>query len=464
LFEREKNLITRRDGEEITVRVNLDEFYKSLDEDHTPYKNVREFMIKNGPAIGMSIATSAEKSNELLIFTETMECALFVPRLALLFSEQPMPRVVEFSRIFNIYRAAAGIMTALQPLKSRKQIEADKKRGKRAIHSLVTEDDGDVTFASAHIDEKAAEAGGWTNAKTSRQDVSEGISQLRVEARRILLWEIANLQKWFLAEKDYHQKRATDPGDFHPQFTHQEVETIPNLMARFFYRQLWIMAQTYATRVLHSYEFRLLLELEEYLPRNTKEFWRSPGLLPETFQRRNEAGELVDVDQCPGVTHKLVAQNNRFLVNWRRFNSPEIQRNLKKYMIDIPIVGNIDTLQVDDTQSWSPTIAQMRKYHRDMASLFRLTMRDVKRIVDKYRKSEGEKSAAEMEANLAEYMAMRNESMDNTEEDDSIRSPPVWDPESVVQRQRDQMGTTSAPSTPGRSSTTATTTTTEGGK
>lgn len=435
LFEREKNLITRRDGEEITVRVNLDLFYKSLDEDHTPYKHIKEFMIQNGDAIGTSIAMSSPKSNELLVFIETMECALFMPRLAQLLCDQPLPRVVEFSRLYNIYRAAAGVMTVLNPLKTKKKAEAVKKRARRELHDMVTEDDGDVTFSSAHVDEVASQAGTWTEAHTTRQDVSEGISELRVLARRILLWEIGNLQDWFVKEEHYHANRDKEHDDFKPQFTHKEIDEIPNLMARFFYRQLWIMAQTYAIRVLHSYEFRLLLELEEYLPRNTKEFWRSPGLLPETFQRRNEKGEMVDVDQCPGITRQLVQQNNRFLVDWRKFNSPDIQRNLKKYMIDIPVVGNIDRLQVDDTQSWSPTIAQMRKYHRDMASLFRLTGRDVQRIVARFHKSEGEKAAAEMEVSLAEYMSTRQESMESSEKDESAR-PPDWNPELLAEQQR----------------------------
>jgi len=401
LYEREKNVITRHDGDQnIAVRVDLNDYYAKLKADHVYTNDIRQFMHEFGPAIHLSFASSEPKSSELMIFLECLDCAVFVPRLACLFADQPMPRVVEFSRVYNIYRAAAGSLQIINPAPSQTKLERMAKKAKTEIDKIIENDNADVQPANDRVEQANQAIGSWTQQRTSRQQISQGFSQLRLSARLQLLEKVRTLQGWLKKERAFHAASESDQklmlaSGFTTQFTVDEVKTIPNVLILFFYRQLWLYSQEFSIAVLQAYEFSILLQLETYLPKQTKDFWRTVSLLPEEIQ-------------CVGITKQKVLENNTHLTRWRTFDSNKVlAAAFKRHIVEIQLVPEIEEQRVDTTQSWSPTVKQIRKYYGDMCSLFQLSDLELRRMLDENNRRQNKQYRRQMTTSLREYFAAR---------------------------------------------------------
>jgi hypothetical protein len=403
-LEQEKNTITRHDGEEFCIRVNWDAFYKSLREEHVPTKDLREFLHEHGRKIAATMASLSRKCNEMLIFLECVDTALFVPRLYAAFIEQPTPRVIEFSRIYTVYFSLFSVLQSLPLLPKKSRLQAKIRSDKRKLEKLAQEGGGDVTFPSDRSD-----FGGpaWTQSHFSCEDVSAGFTRLRNNARKKLLESVGALHEWFNFEKKFHtgkiktaDRKITDP---ELMFTAAEVAFQPDILEFFFYRQLWLFSNTFCSELLLSYEFAILLMLNEYLPPQTADFWRSVLMIPENIQ-------------CPGVTKKLVCENNVKMFEWRSFDSDVIKNAMDVYMVAAPkLDAKYDDWNVSTEHNWSPTFKQMRKYHENMTSLFRLGADDVKKIVRDHRQNVRERDEEARQASLQEYLRAREASTNKQE-------------------------------------------------
>ena len=404
VFEREKNVITRSDGEEVAVRLNLDAFVKGCkDAKLVTGGDIREFMHEHGAQLAHAIAATAADSNNFLIFTETLDFAQFVPRAYILFlGGQPSPRVVEFSRIYNVYRAAFRVLQPLCLSKNRKNYEKDERRKLKELQAMADTQKGDVVFPNMLQRDNARQAGSWTQTETLAEDVSEHFSRLRVAARERFFQKIELLQEWFELETRYHSRKADAEFErkiaqkkFAPIFTHDEAAREPQLLVLFFYRQMWVFTQQMGQDILRAHEFMLLLMLEKWLPHATADYWSSEAELPKEIQ-------------CPGVTKKLITENNGALTSWRTFDSPALKHALGHYMRVAPQLDRafID-VRVHADQPWSPTYRQMIKFYRDMCSLFRLSLKDVKAISEHYHEGQRRKQTKAEKESLAQYMEER---------------------------------------------------------
>lgn len=370
-LDAERDTITRSDGEELAVRINFEEFYTSMKAQRIETKDMRQFLHEHGHEIGMQMRHGEEKSSHTLVFLELLDCAVFVPRLCLAMAMDPMPRVVEFSRVYNVYRATSIVLRNLKLLKTRKQIEKLEDKKKAELKRKIRETSGDVVFPKNSDEEEP-----WMHKEIAVEDVSEEFGRMRVRARANLLDSVRAITEWFANESRHHSEQATAsttdaptlPGP--PTFSREEVTADPTVLVRYFYRNLWLFVQRFAGDVLRAYEFSILLQLHEYLPRSTATFWRSVARLP-------------DNKQCPGVTKKLVKEENGHLTRWRTFSSELIDSLVaKKIKIDLSFPPAMANERVDPAIDWSPTFEQMEKYYRDMASLFVLSNKEVKRLVN----------------------------------------------------------------------------------
>jgi hypothetical protein len=398
-FEREKNVIMRSDGEELTVRLNLDSFVKACQEQKLSALDIREFMHENGNKVAHAIAATAADSNKFLIFTDTLVSAHYVPRLyMLLLHGQPSPRVVEFSRIYNVYRAAFSVLQPVCLSKSRKNYERDEKKKMAELAELAAAQKGDVVFPNVLQVDNAKQAGSWTQTETLAEDVSANFSRLRVAARERFYAKMEILQDWFGEETRYHSRehvaefeRKIATKKFTPTFVHADLEREPQVLSLFFYHQVWVFVQAQNQEILRAYEFMLLLMLEKWLPRATNDYWSSEIELPKDIQ-------------CPGVTRRLIIEDNGALTAWRTFDSPVLKHTLGRLMRVAPKFDSafLD-VRVHHEQAWSPTYRQMVKFYKDLCSLFRLSVKDIKQISERYFEGQRRKQTKAEKESLEQF-------------------------------------------------------------
>lgn len=367
-LDAERDTITRGDGEEITVRVNFPEFYASMKSQHIETLDLRQFLHEHGHQIGMAMRHGEAKSSHTLVFLELLDCAVFVPRLCLAMVNESMPRVVEFSRVYNVYRATTDVLKFCKLLKTRKENAKISGKRQRELKKKIDESNDDVSFSKNHNNEKP-----WMQREVSVGGVSDGFGEMRLSARTSLLENVRALTAWFASESRYHagtsSTSSTAKETWKPTFTRGEFEADATVLVRYFYFHVWNFVQRFAGDLLRAYEFSILLQLNQFIPRSTAEFWSSSAKIPDSVR-------------CPGVTQKLVKEKNAQLTRWRTFSSAVIDSLVaKKIKIDLSFPSTMAEERVDPQTNWSPTFAEMAKYYRDMASLFVLSKKQVNRLV-----------------------------------------------------------------------------------
>lgn len=384
-YEIEKgNAITRRDRDPSRV-VSLPEFerlYAGMNAGRAPLERIDRQGWYSASAIIAAKKVMQTSFSTLLCQTPVVDCSLFVSRMVLLFSFQPMFPVIQFSMQLETLMAATMVvtesvkqMTALEKVERMRQLrreldeEAKQNAGTFALHQQF-----DLLPINAQVGMSDGEILASFNRmrETSHKAWKEATTALRNSYAAAMIY-------YFDEKADRAAMIAL--GAFQPPHTDAEVSADPFMVTRCYLTNLWIASMSYSQSILKSYEVRLVALLGRFLDTSGYEYWMQQALFPES-------------DHDHVLTTKLTKENNERLAKARNSLFDQYQaiegyaetlRGFDLEEIEIPI-GLAEKPIVDEIPS-SPTVAQMVAYHRHCYLLFDLSSEQINLIGKKKKKN-----------------------------------------------------------------------------
>lgn len=375
-YRRNLDVITRRDADHsVGVRVDLAAYYADMRRRGIPVpRDLREFSRFNARAVNTELGMIADRMREVLVLRECMDDVVFTSRLVALIADQSLPRVIEWSRAYELCFAALRVLQQTSSLPSQASIDADEtafhKRFIKAVgtaHAITRVSDG----PTRHVRSEP-----WRQMLTSKEMISEVTSRMVIAARDALFAEARQLANWYSLESRFHSGAMAaaeiDTLQYAPFYARDTYTQFPDIVAYRYYQELWAANRKFCIALLHGYEAPILLFLQEYLPKEDAEVWRTRDLTP------------TGVDICPPVTLDAVRRNNERLCEWRAF---EVDVRARALIADTlptpPLRADLLDLHVQKTQPWSPTFRQMQQFHSCMNVLFRLPAEEIETLFER---------------------------------------------------------------------------------
>ena len=367
-YERNRDFITRADGNHNeTVACSVDEHYKMLKKNGVPFVDIRTLKGLNREALRLEMGLMAEKCTEVLVMRELLDCAIFVPRLCLLLVQQPMPRVVEYSRVMRVYQATLRILARINKLPTQSEVKKEQTKFQKEIMKMSEEFDIKM-IADPAYDEP------WRSTRPTAEMVRRAFSQMTRLARDTLLSSAVDLGHWYDRETRHHAGTLDEAErklhQFEPQFTEQQMKENPHLIKLKFYQEMWRNNQVFALDLLRAYEAGILLQLQRFLPKEYNDYWMSRGLYP------------MDI-QCSDHSVNLIKKTNESLCEWRRLLIVQASQVARGVTVPLPLPELEDgfhSINVEPQQRWSPTFGQMMNLQRAMNALFRLSKEEFQAV------------------------------------------------------------------------------------
>ena len=367
-YERNRDFITRADGNHNeTVACSVDEHYKMLKKNGVPFVDIRTLKGLNREALRLEMGLMAEKCTEVLVMRELLDCAIFVPRLCLLLVQQPMPRVVEYSRVMRVYQATLRILSRINKLPTHSEVKKEQTKFQKEIKKMSEEFDIKMIADPAHVEP-------WRSTRPTAEMVRRAFSQLTRQARDTLLESAVDLGHWYDRETRFHAGTLSDAErklhQFEPQFSELQMKENPHLIKLKFYQEMWRNNQVFALSLLRAYEAGILLQLQRFLPKEYNDYWMSRGLYP------------MDI-QCSDHSVNLIKKTNVSLCEWRRLLIVHASQVARGVIVPLPLPEleeGFHAINVEPQQRWSPTFGQMMNLQRAMNALFRLSKEEFQAV------------------------------------------------------------------------------------
>jgi hypothetical protein len=346
-YEEAKDVITREDGDETVVVGNL--FYTSYLEAERKRNNVLEDFRKEQwftvDAMRTIMAIQAEQVSYTIAMLPVVDCAVFVPRLALLLCGQPLPRVVEASRIYRIYVAAMTLIHLNLPLLPQKEFASQMTRKLKKM----TKETG------VQLDVKVANLPQYAYGGDISQEMhDENFARLHASA----------MHDWFemksKARADYARESECRAN---PELAVAKSRLVPGLLEKcpraiefFFYGAMWHASQHTFIGLLHKFEACIIKRLHRFLDGGSLDYLCTRRKLPVKGY---------------AFTTQLLAKSNSELIQMRQ-KYIDAAKTLPAYQavapkIELKDVPLGDTTEFDEklgfeAQAWSPTIGQLKQY------------------------------------------------------------------------------------------------------
>ena len=373
-YERARDVIQRFDhAANIAVSFDLDVYYADAKARGLPFRDLRQLKGFGPEAMRYEMGLIGDKVTETLLVRELVDCAVFVPRLAMLLTGQSMPRVVSFARIFPLYIAALRLVQRAVNLPTDEAVATEEEK----FHARFAH------MCEGHSIERIATGGPllykesepWRSLKTTTKMVSEANSRALIASRDHMLHSMKTASQWFRLETDYHAGKLTKKQQkavgFTPTFDKAKVTEFPDVIAFQYYKETWKVNQKYCIELLRSYETGILLALTEYIPRDDVEYFTT-SLVPPIG------------DQCPGVTLKEIGVNNAQLRKWRAFDLDVRERNTIVDALPTPLIDKrLHDRVIEKQQPWSPTVENMVSFHSVCNTLFKMPPEEFLRAFDR---------------------------------------------------------------------------------
>jgi len=371
-YRRNLDVITRRDADHsVGVRVDLAAYYDELRRRNIPFHDLREFQRFNAAAVKTELGLIHDRIAEVFVLRECMDDAVFTSRLVALIADQSLPRVIEWSRAYELCFAALRVLQQVSSLPSQARIDADEAafharfaKAAGTAHAVTRVSDGPTRHARSEP---------WRQMRTTKEMVNEVTSRMIIAARDALFAEARQLGNWYSLESRYHSgamlPAEVDALQYVPFYTRETYAQFPDVVAYRYYQELWAANRKFCIALLHGYEAPILLFLQEYLPKEDAETWRTRDLTP------------VGDDICPPVTLDAVRRSNARLCDWRAFDVDVRQRQMIQDALPTPpLRADLLELNVQKQQPWSPTFRQMQQFHSCMNLLFRLPAEEIEAL------------------------------------------------------------------------------------
>jgi hypothetical protein len=353
-YEMSRNVIKRQHTKSTVISVNYDAYLKSEAANNCILQDFRQVPWFNSDALRTAMALQTHKCTFTLALLPVMECAIFLPRLAQLLCNQPLPPVIDATRVYRIYIAALTLVELNLPLKTHKEFVVQIKRKMKKVARETGAEFND------NFEDFPQSAFGNEISKEMYEDDKE---KLHAAAMRDWHSMTKNALENLMREKNYHTSEASRAlTNATSSILPGTLQKCPYIIEQFYYASIWNATQHAFIGFLHKLEACLIKRLSSYINGASCAFWMTDRELP-TAARESE------------ITSMYVRDNNAALTKYRSefiasiSNVAEYQACIRKAGIEydeksVPLgeVSDIDDTIVFAPQPWSPTIAQMKKF------------------------------------------------------------------------------------------------------
>lgn len=371
LYETEKqNVITRRDADPSRVvgLPKFDRLYAGMNQGRFPLERIDRQSWFTPQAIVAAKKSMGDNFRTLFCHLPVLDGSLFVSRMLLLFSFQPMFPVVHFSMQLETLMAATVVvsenvrqMTATEKMRRerelRQELEAEAKAnpGTFAMHQ--------------HFDQLPINA----QSGISEPEIQASFDRLRQAAHTS--WETTTVRL-----RDEHARCMAyyfDPNidrasmialsGFQPPYTDAQIEADRFLVTRQYLTNLWLVSMVHCQAILQAYEMRLLALLGRFLDTSAYEYWMQEPTFPEPVHDHVLTTRLIVENNA-----KLTCDREELLKKYR-----EIEGYDKTFLgydleeLEVPPEEAFKTIVADIPSS--PTVQQMAAYHRHCYLLFKIS-------------------------------------------------------------------------------------------
>jgi hypothetical protein len=351
--------ITRADGDPSHfVMYTYADYYSSLPAHSLPPKNLSKETWFIEEVYLSTRNLQVDSCNTTLHLLPVLDCAVFVPLLALMWNRHAMPRIVEFSRIYRIYCAALTVCKTMCEMPTERSQAAEAKKLARKIAKMQKQD------ATITPNPNPAPSERMTAEKT--ETIFRMMREGSLEHFRST-WRA--LFQIYLNEKLKHSDRGEkDLVEYTSMFSSEKTALDPHLIEKWYYGRVWYESQQFCLNLLSGMELAIFAHLQDYLNIQHHEMFRTRVLLPYA-------------DHTNSLTESLVKENNAAYVTGRQELWNLLQTNAKfKKAAPNDLSFAFDTTPLEDStaiddeivfpdQPWSPTFAQMKAFHRDNCKL-----------------------------------------------------------------------------------------------
>lgn len=389
LYETEKkNVITRRDADPSRVvgLPKFDQLYAGMNQGRFPLERIDRQGWFTPQAIIAAKKSMGDNFRALFCQLPVLDGSLFVSRMLLLFSFQPMFPVVHFSMQLETLMAATVIvsenvrqMTATEKVRRETELRAELEAEAKANPG---------TFAlHQHFDQLPINA----QSGISAPEIQASFDRLRQAAHTSWETTTTTLRKEHARCMGYYFDPSIDRasmislGGFQPPYTDAQVEADNFVVTRQYLTNLWLASMIHCQAILQAYEMRLLALLSRFLDTSAYEYWMQLPTFPEQVH-----------DHV--LTTKLIVENNAKLTSDR-------EELLKQYRAiegyDKTFLGyDLDELEIPAEEAdkniivdipSSPTVRQMAAYHRHCYLLFKISAQQ-EALLQKQAKKDKKKS------------------------------------------------------------------------
>lgn len=371
-----ENPITRADGDPSHfVMYSYADYYSNLPPQSIPPKNLSKetWFIEE---VYLSMRNSqAESCNTTLHLLPVLDCAVFVPLMALMWNRHAMPRIVEFSRVYQIYCAALGVCKTMVDMPTEKSEAVEKKKLMRKLAKMQKETPTIAMNPDPGVSERLTEEKADYIFKMMRESSLDGFRQ-----------------KWRELFEVYHNEKLVRTDDtakaliqYESIFPREKIESDPYLIEKWYYGRLWYESQNFCIDLLSAMELAIFARLQDYLCIQHHELFRVRTLLPSAAHTNS-------------LTESLVKENNAAYTNGRQDLWRLLQANAKFKKAannDLSLLFETTPLEETDAidqenvladQPWSPTFAQMKRFHRDNCTLLYMSAEQQKIAVSVWAK------------------------------------------------------------------------------
>lgn len=378
-LDRELPYITRNDGDHnATVVLDVKAFYDMMDDMKIPTKNVQELINLNSGTIRSQLSLIHGDFEWWAMTLESMDTAVFVPRLYLLFVGQPSPRVVEFSRVMQVYFAVVQILKQTLDFPTEKVIEKRRRQFYKSLAKEIAKHGPQAQDNVKRFEQRKKKAQEWEETNISGEHISKTLTASRKKATLQLRANVEALACAHEVEVMYHAGQLGDLAmrEHKPKYDKETVREMPDVHALWYYNTLWDILQTFNHAVIMSYETMIIKMLRDYIPQETWEFWTTTPEKPDTHR-------------TSPITADFVQKMNKDLTEWRDFDGFINETDLlDKELIPNPELDEgFDDMPVCPTQSYSPTLGQMKRFVRDLNTINRIDPTKISKLYAKKKKA-----------------------------------------------------------------------------
>ena len=369
------------------VGVNLPRYYAGLLERGIKMEDLGDESWFTSDNVREAMGINQEKIDMTLTMQVIMDTGVFVPRMALLFAHQPMPRVVEFSRVFRIYMAALLMLEENVPVMNARAKHREAKHLRKLVESTIqrasggSAPNGTQSAGTVQVNPDYENLPLYSDSAPTKETINKQYQTVYGHAMDDWRKGTAALQTWHDSELAYHKGEidlnqlklmtaSCAPGTSVPRISREKYEENPDSIGLQYYSALWELNNHTCVTLLNAHEARILLWMQRFICPEDRNAWFTRRLFP-----LGDQCHPLTVKETTGMNEVLGSRRDSLwtsLLANKRFNG---LARTDQILVATPLDSTDvhDDKHVFEQQAWSATVGQMKQYHKNMQTLFNLS-------------------------------------------------------------------------------------------